>query len=230
MPTSGIPCDHGLTKMAEGVQRFRTATISVHAQQPGGILTCCCATCIFSVNIFEGNGTCGLIVASMHPGIHAETTARLAACPAFVSLMWLLSADFWVMSERCDTTRQLATTSCSSCISLSHACMNACLLPVESTACLLICEAGEEMQGASHSTPVLALLLPHFNVHTTTTTTTCAPCTTHLSTTARLDGYSFAYPEQWAAVTSSGNDIFLRNPFNVEQNLFVDISSPSSSR
>jgi hypothetical protein len=46
----------------------------------------------------------------------------------------------------------------------------------------------------------------------------------------RLDGYSFIYPEQWAAVTSSGNDIFLRNPFNVEQNLFVDISSPSSSR
>ena len=46
----------------------------------------------------------------------------------------------------------------------------------------------------------------------------------------RLDGYSFIYPDQWAAVTSSGNDIFLRNPFNVEQNLFVDISSPSSSR
>eukprot|EP00879_Flechtneria_rotunda_P014291 GHRR01014929.1.p1 GENE.GHRR01014929.1~~GHRR01014929.1.p1 ORF type:complete len:212 (+),score=43.16 GHRR01014929.1:195-830(+) len=46
----------------------------------------------------------------------------------------------------------------------------------------------------------------------------------------RLDGYSFIYPEQWAPVTSSGNDIFLRNPFNVDQNLFVDISSPSSSQ
>eukprot|EP00878_Enallax_costatus_P026750 GHUV01028737.1.p1 GENE.GHUV01028737.1~~GHUV01028737.1.p1 ORF type:complete len:211 (+),score=32.48 GHUV01028737.1:659-1291(+) len=46
----------------------------------------------------------------------------------------------------------------------------------------------------------------------------------------RLDGYSFVYPERWIAVTSSGNDIFLRNPFNVDQNLFVDISSPSSSR
>eukprot|EP00882_Tetradesmus_deserticola_P020664 GHRQ01022326.1.p1 GENE.GHRQ01022326.1~~GHRQ01022326.1.p1 ORF type:complete len:234 (+),score=61.61 GHRQ01022326.1:68-703(+) len=46
----------------------------------------------------------------------------------------------------------------------------------------------------------------------------------------KLDGYSFVYPEQWAPVTSSGNDIFLRNPFNVDQNLFVDISSPSSSR
>lgn len=38
------------------------------------------------------------------------------------------------------------------------------------------------------------------------------------------------YPDRWAAVTSSGNDVFLRNPFNVDQNLFVDISSPSSSR
>lgn len=52
----------------------------------------------------------------------------------------------------------------------------------------------------------------------------------HHTCCRRLDGYSFIYPEQWAAVTSSGNDIFLRNPFNVEQNLFVDISSPSSSR
>lgn len=48
--------------------------------------------------------------------------------------------------------------------------------------------------------------------------------------TFRLDGYSFLYPDQWAPVTSSGNDIFLRNPFNVDQNLFVDITSPSSSR
>lgn len=46
----------------------------------------------------------------------------------------------------------------------------------------------------------------------------------------KLDGYSFFYPETWLVVTSSGNDIFLRNPRNVEQNLFVDITSPSSSR
>lgn len=64
---------------------------------------------------------------------------------------------------------------------------------------------------------------------------TNAPCVrpamaTPLCLYGRLDGYSFVFPEQWAAVTSSGNDIFLRNPFNVEQNLFVDISSPSSSR
>lgn len=31
-------------------------------------------------------------------------------------------------------------------------------------------------------------------------------------------------------MTSSGNDIFLRNPRNIDENLFVDMSSPSSSR
>lgn len=46
----------------------------------------------------------------------------------------------------------------------------------------------------------------------------------------RLDGYNFIFPEEWAVVTSSGSDVFLRNPFNVDENLFVDISSPSSSR
>ena len=29
---------------------------------------------------------------------------------------------------------------------------------------------------------------------------------------------------------TSGNDIFFRNPFNVDENLFVDVSSPSSSK
>lgn len=46
----------------------------------------------------------------------------------------------------------------------------------------------------------------------------------------KLDGYSFVAPENWIAVTSSGNDVFLRNPRSVEENLFVDITSPSSSR
>eukprot|EP00884_Botryococcus_braunii_P022403 jgi/Botrbrau1/8847/Bobra.50_2s0007.2 len=45
----------------------------------------------------------------------------------------------------------------------------------------------------------------------------------------RLDGYYFFYPEYWLPVTSSGNDIFYRNPYNVNENLFVDVSSPSSS-
>eukprot|EP00890_Picochlorum_soloecismus_P004635 jgi/Picsp_1/5172/NSC_02535-R1_lumenal -like protein len=46
----------------------------------------------------------------------------------------------------------------------------------------------------------------------------------------KLDGYSFFYPEDWIPVTTSGNDVFYRNPFNAEENLFVDISSPSSSK
>eukprot|EP00798_Chlamydomonas_sp_ICE-L_P010836 gene10836-16923_t len=46
----------------------------------------------------------------------------------------------------------------------------------------------------------------------------------------KLDGYSFSYPEQWIEVTTSGNDFFVRNGRNIDENLFVDISSPSSSR
>lgn len=46
----------------------------------------------------------------------------------------------------------------------------------------------------------------------------------------KLDGYSFFYPEDWSIVTTSGNDVFYRNPRNLEENLFVDISSPSSSK
>jgi hypothetical protein len=34
----------------------------------------------------------------------------------------------------------------------------------------------------------------------------------------------------WALAQTSGNDVFYRNPYNVDENLFVDISSPSSSR
>jgi hypothetical protein len=46
----------------------------------------------------------------------------------------------------------------------------------------------------------------------------------------RLDGYSFFYPESWQQVTTSGNDVFFRNPRSAAENLFVDITSPSSSR
>ncbi|GAB4816689.1 hypothetical protein N2152v2_003735 [Parachlorella kessleri] len=46
----------------------------------------------------------------------------------------------------------------------------------------------------------------------------------------KLDGYSFFYPESWLPVTTSGNDVFFRNPSNIEENLFVDVSSPSSSK
>lgn len=45
----------------------------------------------------------------------------------------------------------------------------------------------------------------------------------------RLDGYSFVYPDPWIPVTTSGNDVFYRNPRVPDENVFVDISSPSSS-
>ncbi|BDA41374.1 PsbP domain-containing protein 1, chloroplastic [Coccomyxa sp. Obi] len=45
----------------------------------------------------------------------------------------------------------------------------------------------------------------------------------------KLDGYLFFVPDSWLPVTTSGNDIFYRNPRNVNENLFVDVSSPSSS-
>lgn len=45
----------------------------------------------------------------------------------------------------------------------------------------------------------------------------------------RLDGYSFAYPESWITVTTSGNDVCYRNPRVADENLFVEVSSPSSS-
>lgn len=46
----------------------------------------------------------------------------------------------------------------------------------------------------------------------------------------RLDGYAFAYPDSWIIVTTSGNDVFYRNSRVADENVFVDISSPSSSK
>ncbi|KAK9819630.1 hypothetical protein WJX72_000479 [[Myrmecia] bisecta] len=46
----------------------------------------------------------------------------------------------------------------------------------------------------------------------------------------KLDGYEFLYPADWIPLTSSGNDIFYRNQFDVNENLFVNVSSPSSSK
>ena len=45
----------------------------------------------------------------------------------------------------------------------------------------------------------------------------------------RLDGYTYLYPKDWLPVTTAGADSFYRNQNNLEENLFVDISSPSSS-
>jgi hypothetical protein len=45
----------------------------------------------------------------------------------------------------------------------------------------------------------------------------------------KLDGYSFLFPEEWIPVTSTGADVFYRDIDDVETNVFVEFSSPSSS-
>ncbi|KAJ1417190.1 PsbP family [Sesbania bispinosa] len=45
-----------------------------------------------------------------------------------------------------------------------------------------------------------------------------------------FDGYSFKYPGNWIQVRGAGADIFFRDPFVLDENLSVELSSPSSSR
>nr|XP_011466192.1 PREDICTED: psbP domain-containing protein 1, chloroplastic isoform X2 [Fragaria vesca subsp. vesca]XP_011466193.1 PREDICTED: psbP domain-containing protein 1, chloroplastic isoform X2 [Fragaria vesca subsp. vesca] len=44
-----------------------------------------------------------------------------------------------------------------------------------------------------------------------------------------FDGYSFKYPKNWIQVKGAGADIFFRDPYILDENLAVDLSSPSSS-
>ncbi|GAV64323.1 PsbP domain-containing protein [Cephalotus follicularis] len=44
-----------------------------------------------------------------------------------------------------------------------------------------------------------------------------------------FDGYSFNYPQNWIQVRGAGADIFFRNPYVLDENISVDLSSPSSS-
>ncbi|XP_051146667.1 psbP domain-containing protein 1, chloroplastic [Andrographis paniculata] len=44
-----------------------------------------------------------------------------------------------------------------------------------------------------------------------------------------FDGYSFKYPQNWIQVRGAGADIFFRDPYVLDENISVDISSPSSS-
>ncbi|KAL2653937.1 hypothetical protein R1flu_022065 [Riccia fluitans] len=46
----------------------------------------------------------------------------------------------------------------------------------------------------------------------------------------RFDGYSFNYPEGWIQVRGAGADVFFRDPINLDENVVVEFSSPSSSR
>ncbi|XVE89535.1 hypothetical protein DITRI_Ditri20bG0004000 [Diplodiscus trichospermus] len=45
-----------------------------------------------------------------------------------------------------------------------------------------------------------------------------------------FDGYSFMYPQNWIQVRGAGADIFFRDPYVLDENLSVELSSPSSSR
>lgn len=45
-----------------------------------------------------------------------------------------------------------------------------------------------------------------------------------------FDGYSLKYPQNWIQVKGAGADIFFRDPYVLDENLSVNISSPSSSR
>uniref|UniRef100_A0A0D3GPJ2 PsbP C-terminal domain-containing protein n=1 Tax=Oryza barthii TaxID=65489 RepID=A0A0D3GPJ2_9ORYZ len=45
-----------------------------------------------------------------------------------------------------------------------------------------------------------------------------------------FDGYSFLYPKSWIQVRGAGADIFFGDPFVLDENMSVEISSPSSSK
>ncbi|RDX92843.1 PsbP domain-containing protein 1, chloroplastic, partial [Mucuna pruriens] len=45
-----------------------------------------------------------------------------------------------------------------------------------------------------------------------------------------FDGYSFQYPANWIQVRGAGADIFFRDPYVLDENLSLEISSPSSSQ
>ncbi|KAK3021022.1 hypothetical protein RJ639_045153 [Escallonia herrerae] len=45
-----------------------------------------------------------------------------------------------------------------------------------------------------------------------------------------FDGYSFKYPQNWIQVRGANADIFFRDPFVLDENLSVALSSPSSSK
>uniref|UniRef100_A0A0F7GXQ3 PsbP-domain protein 1 n=1 Tax=Geranium incanum TaxID=1158081 RepID=A0A0F7GXQ3_9ROSI len=45
-----------------------------------------------------------------------------------------------------------------------------------------------------------------------------------------FDGYSFQYPQNWIQVRGAGADIFFRDPYVLDENISVELSSPSSSK
>lgn len=45
-----------------------------------------------------------------------------------------------------------------------------------------------------------------------------------------FDGYQFKYPQNWIQVRGAGADIFFRDPYVLDENVSVELSSPSSSK
>ncbi|XP_030506528.2 psbP domain-containing protein 1, chloroplastic isoform X2 [Cannabis sativa] len=45
-----------------------------------------------------------------------------------------------------------------------------------------------------------------------------------------FDGYSLKYPQNWIPVRGAGADIFFRDPYVLDENVSVELSSPSSSK
>ncbi|KAI4349887.1 hypothetical protein L6164_010430 [Bauhinia variegata] len=45
-----------------------------------------------------------------------------------------------------------------------------------------------------------------------------------------FDGYSLKYPGNWIQVRGAGADVFFRDPYVLDENISVELSSPSSSR
>lgn len=46
----------------------------------------------------------------------------------------------------------------------------------------------------------------------------------------KFDGYTFKYPQTWIEVRGANADIFFRDPINLDENVSVEITSPSSSK
>lgn len=45
-----------------------------------------------------------------------------------------------------------------------------------------------------------------------------------------LNGFSFFYPQSWVQVRGAGSQAFFRDPEDLDENLRIDVSSPTSSR
>jgi PsbP len=59
---------------------------------------------------------------------------------------------------------------------------------------------------------------------------TASPSSSFREHIDNFDGYTFLYPRSWIPVRGAGADIFFRDPQVLDENISVEISSPSSSK